>query len=388
MRYGFVDIYNRLVDGYLDARRHERDTLPALAFEVDLERNLGDIARALHARSWHPSRMEWFVTDRPTIREIFAPSFPDRVVSHLLFNILSPISEHYLIHDTCSCRKGRGTLFGIERFEHHVRSITQNYSRPAWCLHVDISGYFMSIDQAVLRAIVVDMLDKEARKYGDVFDYGFTMWLVDEFLNREPTRDCVFVGNPALVPMVPKNKSLFGRPSGVGVPIGDVINQLFANLYLSPFDNYVKRTLKVRNYVRYVDDCQIFGADRERLCEIMAQCAAFLEDRLRLAVHPEKTTISSVYDAPDFLGAVYHPYRRYARRSAVDDARAALKRYDGLLARGLIEPADALAEINSRLGYLGHFSEWRAVDRALRRRPALLDAFTFNKNLTKATIRK
>ena len=386
MRYGYKEIHEMTTVGYLDARRSERATLPALAFETRMERNVADIARQLADRSWRPGRMEWFVVDYPTIREIFAPSFEDRVVSHVLFNLLSPIYERYFIHDTCSCRKGRGTLFGIERFEHHVRSITDNYRHEAWVLNIDISGYFMSIDRRRLGEMIAATLERERKARPEAVDYGFILWLVGAFLDREPTKDCVFIGKPSLVPLVPANKSLFSREPGIGLPIGDVINQLNSNIYLTPFDHYVKRELRIRNYIRYVDDAEAMHRDRDYLVEVKERSTEYLRDKLALTVHPDKTTIRSVYDAPDFLGAVMLPYRRYARRQTVEATRRFFREADRALEEGTATPADLLPNLNSRLGYLSHFSEWRAVDRMVRSSPALLQAFRFNQKLTKAKI--
>ena len=386
MRYGFNKLHELLTVGYLDARRSERATTAALEFELDLERNIADLAHALVNRAWSPGRMEWFVVDKPTVREVFAPSFRDRVVSHVLFNLLAPIYERYFIHDTCSCRKGRGTLFGIERFEHHVRSVTDNYRRPAWILNIDISGYFMSIDRRRLREMIADTMEREKTARPEAADYSFILWLVDAFLDRDPTRDCVFIGKPELVPLVPKNKSLFGRAPGIGLPIGDVINQLNSNIYLTPFDYFVKRELGIRNYIRYVDDAKAMHRDRDYLEEVKERSSEYLRDRLGLTVHPDKTTILDVLDAPDFLGAVMLPYRRYARRATVDATRRYFLEASRALEAGTATPEDLLPNINSRLGYLSHFNEWRATDRIVRACPELRKSFQFNQKLTKAKI--
>ena len=132
-------------DAYYDARRNKRNTKSQLAFEMNLEHNLLQLYEELRTRTYKPSPCTCFITFDPVQREIFASSFKDRVVHHLLFNNIAHLFEKTFIHDSYSCREERGTLMGIERFEHHLRSCTQNYKFNAYVLKLDIKGYFMSI---------------------------------------------------------------------------------------------------------------------------------------------------------------------------------------------------------------------------------------------------
>lgn len=141
-----------LTIAYLDARRNERTKRAALSFELDLENNLRILREELWARKYRPAPPVCFVIDTP--REVFAPLFRDRIVSHLLFNMIAPLFDRTFIFDSYSCRKGKGTLSGIRRLEKHMRSCTGNYTKRAYVLHLDISGYFMSIDKGILYSII------------------------------------------------------------------------------------------------------------------------------------------------------------------------------------------------------------------------------------------
>ena len=383
MTYKYKTIHELATYAYLDARRHERCRLPQLEFEVDVERNIARLAGQLSSRTWRPGPMEWFVLDSPSIREVFAPAFRDRVVSHILFNLIAPIFERYFIHDSFSCRKGKGTLYGIQRFEHHIRSVTRNYTQPAWCLNIDISGYFMSIDRTRLYDIIWKILGKNRAKHPDEIDYDFADYLLRAFLFRDPVKDCKFVGRQNLIGLVPDNKSLFKQAAGIGLPIGDVGNQLNSNIYLNELDHFVKRELGARNYCRYVDDARILRADYGRLLEDKERVAEFLERELAMTLHPTKTSITDLYETNYFLGAAIKPYRRHAKNDTMGRLRAFVKEADAQLAEGA-DPLEILPVLNSRLGYLSHFDEWKALDRAIQGAPNLLRAFTFNKGYTKA----
>ena len=388
MKYGYRDIHELTTLAYLDARRHERTTTAQLEFEVDQERNLARLASQLSCRNWKPGAMDWFVLNYPTIREVFAPAFRDRVVSHVLFNMIAPIFERYFIHDSFSCRKGKGTLYGIERFEHHIRSVTDNYRRDAWCLNIDISGYFMSIDRSRLYRIIWKTLDKNRERYPDEIDYDFADYLICSFLFRDPLEGCHFIGRRNLIHLVPSNKSLFTQEKGVGLPIGDVGNQLNSNIYLNELDHFVKRTLGVRNYCRYVDDARILRADYVRLLEDRDRVAEFLDRELALTLHPIKTKITSLYETNYFLGAAIKPHRRYVQNDSLRRFRKFIREADESLADGTATADDILPTLNARLGYLRHFDERMATRKALESAEHVLDTFAIYRDMKKATIKQ
>lgn len=128
MKYTRQDLDNMVYMAYLEARKNERNKRSQLEFENNLEDNLRDLREALHKRTYKPSPAFCFMIEHPSKREVFAPAFVDRVVSHVLFGILYPLFDPLFIEDSYSCRKNKGTLYGIERFEHHLRSATNNFT--------------------------------------------------------------------------------------------------------------------------------------------------------------------------------------------------------------------------------------------------------------------
>lgn len=389
MKFSYNNIHRAVTTAYLKARQEERDTPAQLAFEVDLERNIKDIARELDARTWRPGPLDWFVNVTPTVREVFAPQFRDRVVSHVLFDMIAPIFERYFIYDSFSCRIGKGTLFGIKRLEHHFRSVTDNYRLPAWCLSYDITGYFMSINRARLRSIVERTLDRHASRHPDATDYDLARFIFTTYLGRDPLADCSFHGDPRRIPLVRPGKSLRGQPPGVGLPIGDVINQLFSNIYLNPLDQYLRRELHLSHSVRYVDDGKCLHRSQAYLDDCAVRIGDFLGSELGLRLHPEKTRVLDAYEGIWFLGAVVKPWRRYAQNNTVAATRDYLQSLEERLAAGAdVDLGANLSRLNSRLGYLAHFQEWRAVDKMLRNSPEICARFAFTPDLSQAKLIK
>lgn len=387
MRYTFQQVHYLVTLAYIKARQEERNTPAQLEFELDLERNLKQLARELYMLQWRPQPLDWFVHMDPTVREVFAPKFRDRIVSHVLFMMLSPVFERVFIFDSHSCRVGKGTLEGIERLEHNIRSITNNYTVDAWCLNLDISGYFMSIVRSRLYEIIWETLGPYQRRFPDAIDYTLADYLITTFLSRDPLEGCVYHGDPKLISLVPPSKSLRFQKPGVGLPIGDVINQLNSNIYMNPFDQFVKRALKVL-FNRYVDDGKQLDRSYQHLVECQERSGEFLDRELCLTLHPNKTTITNLYDTTYFLGAALLPYRRYAKNGAIGRFRAYIESVDAAIATG--EPLDypgILSRINSRLGYFQHFSEIKIIEKTIASTHYLRDVFAFTKDYKKAIIK-
>lgn len=388
MKYTFDEIHAMVTTAYLKAREEERSTPAQLEFELDLEKNKKDLTRELNLRQWKPQPLDWFVHLDPTVREVFAPKFRDRIVSHVLFMMLSPIFERYFIFDSHSCRVGKGTLEGIARLEHNIRSVTDNYRYDAWSLNLDIQGYFMSIVRSRLYDITWETLSKHRRLYPDAIDYDFADYLITTFLSRNPLEGCVYHGDPGLIKLILPGKSLRDQAPGVGVPIGDVINQLNSNIYLNPFDQFVKRVLKIHCYNRYVDDAKQLHRDYKYLVECKERSGEFLDKELCLKLHPKKTTITNLYDTTYFLGAALLPYRRYAKNETVGRFRAYIENVEMMMEKGMyVNIQDVLCSINSRLGYLSHFDEIKMIGKILSKAPLVTETFAFNRNYRKAIIK-
>ena len=389
MTYTYNQIHDQVCDAYLKAREHERSKTAQLGFEVNQEDEIRRLSEELYRREWAPGPLNWFVLREPSIREVFAPQFRDRVVSHVLFSLIAPVFERYFIHDSFSCREGKGTLIGIERFEHHIRSVTGNYRHDAYCLNLDITGYFMSIVRSRLYDRIWEVLSSYRRRNPDALDYGFVEYLTSTFLFRDPLEGCIYKGNPNLQKLVLPGKSLRGKPEGVGIPIGDVLNQLNSNIYMDVYDQYVKRALHIRNYVRYVDDGKAMHRIRAYLLEVMERSAEFLDRELSLTLHPQKTTITSLLEETNyFLGAAIKPHRRYTQDKATDRFKRYVQDVEKQLHNG--EPIDTeavLASLNSRLGYLHHFDEYKMTAKAIQEAPCLREVFQFTPSYNKAIIK-
>lgn len=283
---------------YRICRRNKRNTLNQLRFELDAESQLLTLQQELRDHVYRPGRSICFVTDGPKPREVFAADFRDRIVHPLLVSRLERVFEPTFIHDSYACRKGKGVLAASDRLMLFLRRITANGQRRAWALKLDIASFFPSIDKQTLAAIIAGRVcDPELR------------WLTQTILFHDPTVDYRFKGGPRHTPPptsrrypIPEQKSLFGKQNERGLPIGNLTSQFWANVYLNELDQFVKRHLKCRYYVRYVDDLVLLDTNPETLRQWREAIAAFVGERLHLRLRERDAAPQPVTRGLDFVG--------------------------------------------------------------------------------------
>lgn len=296
-----------LYKAWVDARKHKRNTINALKFELNLEQNIYQLYEEILYGTYIVSPSICFIVQKPVKREIFAAHFRDRVVHHYVINQLMSVFENQFIYDTYSCRKGKGTLFGIRRLQKFIRSCTDNYHKEAFVLKLDIQGFFMNIKKPLLYSKVDSLIEQ---KYNG-WDKQLLRFLVQKIILNDPTENCILKGDRSDWNGLPNNKSLFSTPKDCGLPIGNLTSQLFANFYLSDFDRYVKETLKLKFYGRYVDDFFIVHENREYLRLLVPSIRDYLADTIGATLHPAKVYLQSCQKGVLFVGAYIAPYRTY-----------------------------------------------------------------------------
>jgi RNA-directed DNA polymerase len=301
--------FQALVQAYLDCRANKRNTASALQFEEALEANLWALYGALISGAYTIGRSICFVVTRPQPREVWAAEFTDRIVHHLLYNHIAPRFHASFAAASSACIPGRGTLYAATRLVHHVRSVTQNGSTPAWYLKFDIRNFFVGIDKQVLRAQL-------ARKVTE----PFWLALATQILMHDP-RHQVDVRSPAwLLAKVPAHKSLFNAPAHCGLPIGNLSSQFFANVFLDALDQHIKHQLQVRHYVRYVDDGVLLHQCPQVLNQALASISSFLPQRLHCQLNTAKTILQPVARGIDFVGHQVTPWAHTTRRKTLHTA--------------------------------------------------------------------
>ena len=384
-----INILEDLFQAYFDARKNKRNTINALAFEKRFESNLFELHEEIISRNYKPNPSICFVVNKPVKREIFAADFRDRVVHHLIYNYISPIFEKHFINDAYSCRIGKGTHYGINRIDRFIRSCSMNYSKEAYILKLDIKGYFMSINKTILYKKVLSILNQS--KHINCFNFDLVKYLIEQTIFNNPTNNCRIKGSKSDWIGLPANKSLFGSSVNCGLPIGNLTSQLFGNIYLSCFDNYVKRDLGIKYYGRYVDDFILIHKDKDYLKSLIPSIRKFLSDVLELELHSNKIYLQSVRNGVKYLGAVIKPYRKYISMRTKGSFNQAIKNHNLLFVENAFDKdlfPHFISSMNSYLGILKHYKTYRLRNKLMFKSlsPLFFSYFSLDKEIRKFAI--
>lgn len=325
-------LFSDLVQAYFDCRASKRNSETALAFEIALERNLAQLFDELKSRIYYPGKSICFVVTRPKPREVWAADFRDRIVHHLLYNHIAERFQNSFIADSCACIPGRGTLYAVERLESKVRSITNNWSKPAHYLKCDIANFFVSIDKRILWQQLEQKITEPHWR-----------WLAELVLFHDPRENFEWRGRQQNIELVPPHKRLCSRDANHGLPIGNLSSQFFANVYLNALDQFIKHKLRARHYIRYVDDFVLLHESPQWLNDALEQITAFLPAKLGIELNPRKTILQPIERGIDFVGQVILPWRRITRRKTFNQA---------LLRIEQTHPDDLFKTANSYFGLL------------------------------------
>ena len=299
-----------LVEAYHEARRNgKRKTRNEHMLEMNELENLIVLRDAIMARKYKPSKGIAFIIHDPVIREIFAAPFVDRIVHHFLFKHAISWWEPRLWRGAYSCRKGKGTLYGVIDLQKNMRRVSRDGLIDAVVLKRDIQGYFMSLDHEKLYRRVCWGLERQYPEGGEF--YRTLRYLWKEIIFDEPTRGVKVRGSYKEWKELPVSKSLFYQPSGVGIVIGNLTSQLLSNIYLDLLDRFIVYELGYKAYGRYVDDFYIV-IPADTLNEVLSEDVSRIEEFLAglgLTMHPKKQYNISIRDGVDFLGAkVYYDH--------------------------------------------------------------------------------
>lgn len=289
--------------------RGKRGKPDVQAFERDLAGNLLALHYDLADLTYrHGPYIRFSICD-PKPRVIHKASVRDRLVHHAIHRVLNPFFDRHFIADSFSCRVGKGTHKAFDRFRRVAWRVSRNHTRTCWVLKCDIRKFFASIDHGVLSRLLAERIADEG-----------VLWLLGQVIG-----------------------SFSSRLTGVGLPLGNLTSQLFANVYLDPFDQFVKHRLKVRHYVRYADDFVLLSEDRDRLSGLLPSIRTYLRDELRLDLHPDKVFLQTFASGVDFLGWVHFSdhrvvrpttVRRLMRRVSEHPTEETLQSYLGLMRHG------------------------------------------------------
>lgn len=248
-------------------------------FSLNLSQNIFRLHEDLRTKTYRHGAYEAFSISDPKPRSIHKATVRDRLLHHAIYRILYSLFDKKFIYDSYSCRHLKGTHRALNRFNQFVGQVSESDSRTCWILKCDVRKFFASINHVILLNILRRHIPDQC-----------VLWLLEEIIG-----------------------SFHSTREGVGLPLGNLTSQLFANVYLNEFDQFVKHTLKTKHYIRYADDFVVVSCDRAYLNSILPLMHDFLGSTLKLSMHPNKVSISTAASGIDFLGWVHFPNHRVLR---------------------------------------------------------------------------
>lgn len=341
--------FEKLYKAYKECQKGKKNTTNALNFEINKEKNILKLLDELKSHEYEISRYVYFISTNPVPREIFAADFRDRIVHHLLYNEIYDIFESLFISDSYANRKGKGTHNAVYKLRQNIQKLKYEKNNSFY-LKLDVQSFFRSINKDILYRLIEKVIN-ERNKDDNFLEWRCDiLWLVRKIIFHKPTDNYIYKGKLKLQRLIPKNKSLF-YSGDLGLPIGNLTSQFFANIYLNELDHFLKNELKVEKYIRYVDDFIILDTDLHKLKSFIPQIDNFLNKKLGLRLHPNKINLQNIEKGIDFLGYFVKPTHTLVRQKVV-------KRFKNKLYKRR-NPDDgffSLSDIPMIKSYLGHFS--------------------------------
>ncbi|MEN1969040.1 reverse transcriptase/maturase family protein [Lentibacillus sp. N15] len=324
--------YENLFEAYLMAKKGKRYRGEVLDFSYNAEEELIQIQNDLIYGTYEVGRYREFYVYHPKKRLIMALPFRDRVVQWAIYKVLYPIYFKRFIKDSYACINGRGSHSAAARIQYWLRQLERQPGKTYY-LQMDMSKYFYRINHDILLSIISRTIkDKDL------------MVLLARIIKSEHTKFGIPLGDHFYEQE---------RVDGVGMPIGNLTSQLFANVYLNEMDQYAKHDMKVRHYIRYMDDIVILHKDKNELKEILIESNLFLQHELHLQIN-NKTRIDNTNHGVDFVGKRIWPTHMKLRKETVKNMKSRLKYIQKQFAFGEVSTDEVRSVLSSYLGLMKH----------------------------------
>ena len=262
---------------FLRGKRKKKDVQE---FQLNLMDNILELHRDLKSFSYNHGGYHHFKINDPKPRNIHKAKVRDRLLHHAIYRVLYPFFDKTFISDSFSCRNDKGTHKALNRFRGLVYKVSKNHTRTCRVLKCDIRKFFENINHDILLEILKRYIpDKNI------------IWLFEKVIRSFHSKD---------------------RPDS-GLPLGNLTSQILVNIYMNEFDQFVKHKLKVRHYIRYADDFVVMSEDKNQFENLIGPIRTFLQDKLKLELHPDKIFIKTFASGIDFLGWIHFPGHRVLR---------------------------------------------------------------------------
>lgn len=359
--------YEEVYEAFWQCLEHKGNTMDAMRFEIDAERECRKICQELNNRTYRPSRSIVFISEKPVKREIFGAAFRDRVVDTVFARKIGPVLERQFIDDNYSTRVGKGTLYGIHQVEQMIRECSENYTLDCWVMKLDLQSYFMSLPKRT----AYRKFERIIRQLYHEADVDLVCWMLHTIIYDRPELHCVRNSRREAWEGLPPNKSLFHSDGKHGVPIGKIVSQMTALVFMDDLDHELTSPEWAgMMYGHYMDDMVFVSRDRQ----LLQKAREAVDDWARrsgVRRHPRKMYLQHFAKGVLFTGGMIMPGRTYISNRTVGACIDQIERFNSLArsnATYVERHCEQFASVmNSYLGMMRHFAAFRQVCKVVRR---------------------
>lgn len=294
----------------------------AIYFAMSKERKLRDLKKELKDKTYRPGSYIEFYVYEPKKRLVHAPHIRDKIVQFSIHTVIQGIYRSVFIKDSYACLEEKGTHEAVHRIQHYMRLAQWKYEEP-YIVKIDVRKFFYSINRDILKTIYRKKIPESEQDFLRILDM-----IVDS------------------------------SPEGErGLPLGNVTSQDFANIYLNEVDQFCKRYLGLKWYVRYMDDICIIVKDRETARDVLAKIRTYVKDHLDLELN-EKTHIYPLAQGINTLGFRIHTTHLEVRNSSKAAMKRRIKKIDEKVQSGRLTKKQAQQAVNAWLGHARHSNSY------------------------------
>ncbi|WP_279031719.1 reverse transcriptase/maturase family protein [Blautia massiliensis (ex Durand et al. 2017)] len=314
---------NNMEESYKRTQSAERKyRKEAIYFSMSKERKLRGLRKELKDKTYRSGSYIEFYVYEPKKRLVHAPHIRDKIVQFSIHTVLQGVYRPVFIKDSYACLEDKGTHEAVHRIQHYMRLAQWKYEEP-YIVKIDVRKFFYSINRDILKTIYRKKIPESEQDFLRILDM-----IVDSSPEGEK-----------------------------GLPLGNVTSQDFANIYLNEVDQFCKRYLGLKWYVRYMDDICIIVKDRETARNVLAKIRAYVKDHLDLELN-EKTHIYALAQGINTLGFRIHTTHLEVRNSSKAAMKRRIKKIDEKVQSGRLTKKQAQQAVNAWLGHARHSNSY------------------------------
>jgi len=306
--------------------------LEAIEFAKDQTYNLAKLKQSLVDETYSFGKYTRFIIYEPKKRIIYAPTYKDKIVQLSVNNILKEVYYPCFINDSFACIDNKGTHKCVDRISYFMRKAAWDFGDDAYIIKVDIKKFFYTIDREILKSIFPKKI--KCKK---------TLRLLYRIIDSANKID------------------------PLGIPLGNTLSQIGANIYMNKLDQFCKRHLGLKYYVRYADDVVAIVKNSEEAKRILGLMTSFLKEELHLDINLYKTKIFPISQGVNTVGFKIYKTHRLLRNESKKRIKRKVKKMRALILDGKLTVEKAEQMLNSWLGHAKHGDSYNFIEKLINK---------------------